>query len=189
MDAEALSSQTSRPRVIALAAITADGKIARAPGDPANWTSREDKRMFVAATKKAGAVIVGRTTFETFPQPLRDRLQIVLTSTPERHQPRDDGVEYRRGEPDVILAELARRGYTEVALIGGAKVYAAYLGAGLVDELWFTIEPLLFGRGVSLCGDGMDADVQLRLQDVVRLNEQSVQLRYGVRTMPERAGM
>lgn len=169
-----------RPHVIALAAITADGKIARGAGDPATWTSREDKRMFVSVTKRAGAVVVGRTTFETFPQPLRDRLQVVLTSSPDRYTSTPGIVEYHNGAPAEVLSALAERGFAEVVVAGGARVYAEYLGSGSVDELWLTVEPMLFGRGISLCEAGLPADVRLQLREVVRLSEHTVQLQYGV---------
>ncbi len=170
--------ETSR-RVIALAAMTADGRIARYLDEPVTWTSHEDKKLFVDVTKRAGVVVVGRQTFETFPKPLPGRLQVVLTSEPERYTDIPGLVEHRRGEPKEVLAELWQRGYTEVVVAGGASVYAAYLRAGVVDELWLTVEPLLFGQGIPLLGERVQ-DVQLKLLDVVRLNESSIHLRYAV---------
>ena len=51
-------------------AITADGKIAKSSDHFPDWTSKEDKKMFVEVTKEHGVVIMGDKTFFTFPKPL-----------------------------------------------------------------------------------------------------------------------
>lgn len=166
-------------RVIALAAMTADGRIARDDHDGAGWTSREDRRMFVAVTRAAGVVILGRATYELLPRPLAGRLMIVLTSHPERHTPRPGEVEFTSAPPRELLADLSARGYATAIVAGGAAIYSAFLAAGLVDEFWITIEPLIFGTGVPLVRD-LAHDVRLRLFEVVRLSEDTVQMKYRI---------
>ncbi len=167
-------------RVLLLAALTVDGKIARHAHHFNDWSSREDKRLFARTSKEAGVVIMGRTTYETLPAPLPGRLHVVLTSQPERAAP--EGVEFTADPPERILARLAHRGYTTAVLAGGAQTYRAFLQAGLVDELWLTIEPLAFGAGISLLGEAGDAplDVRFTLIECRRLGESAIHLRYGV---------
>jgi dihydrofolate reductase len=167
-------------RVLLLAALTVDGKIARHANHFNDWSSREDKRLFARTSKEAGVVIMGRATYETLPAPLPGRLHVVLTSQPERAAP--EGVEFTADSPERILAWLAHRGYTTAVLAGGAQTYRAFLQAGLVDELGLTIEPLAFGTGVSLFGEAGDAplDVRLTLIECQRLGEGAVHLRYEV---------
>lgn len=164
-------------RVLLLAALTVDGKIARHAGEFTDWSSREDKRLFMRTSKEAGVVVMGRATYETLPAPLPGRLNVVMTSRPARPAPA--GVEFSADPPGVVVARLAERGYTTVVLAGGAGIYRAFLDAGLVDELWLTIQPLAFGAGISLVGNE-PLDLRLALLDCQRLGEHGVHLRYRV---------
>jgi len=163
--------------VLLLAVITLDGKIARNAHELSNWSSREDKRLFARTTREAGVVIMGRSTYETMSRPLPDRLNIVMTHHPPQTAPA--GVEFTSDLPRRILERLAERGYSTVIITGGAQVYRAFLEAGLVDELWLTIEPLAFGEGIALFGDAPLAH-RFTLLEVQRLNESSLHLRYRV---------
>jgi dihydrofolate reductase len=162
-------------RVLLLAVITLDGKIARHAHELSNWSSREDKRLFARTTREAGVVIMGRSTYETIGRPLPDRLNVVMT----RHPPVDapEGVEFTADSPRRILERLAARGYNAVAVTGGAQVYRAFLEAGVVDELWLTVEPLAFGEGISLFGDA-PFEQRFALLEAQRLGEGAVHLRY-----------
>lgn len=164
-------------RVLLLAAMTIDGKIARDHHELTSWTSREDKRLFVQVTREAGVVIMGRATFETLPAPLPGRLNVVLTSRTDL--PAREGLEFTAEPPERVLARLAERGYQLAVVAGGARVYRAFLAAGLVDELWLTVEPLAFGHGVSLLGDD-PLPLRLALLECRRLGDHAVLLRYHV---------
>ncbi len=167
-------------RVLLLAAITLDGKIARDASQFTNWSSREDKRLFQRTSKEAGVVIMGRTTFETLPGPLPGRLMVVMTrDATTTTTAAVEGVEFTAERPAEVLARLAERGYTSAVLGGGAQIYRAFLEAGLLDELWLTVEPLALGAGISLLGDA-PLDQRFTLLEVERLGEQSVHLRYRV---------
>jgi 5-amino-6-(5-phosphoribosylamino)uracil reductase len=51
------------------------------------------------------------------------------------------------GRADVgwILADLAARGVRRLLIEGGSAVLGAVLAAGLADELWLAVAPLLVG--------------------------------------------
>ena len=66
-------------KISLMCAITLDGKIARNEHHFVDWSSREDKRLFFATTKRAGVLILGNNTYKTFSAPLPGRLHIVLT--------------------------------------------------------------------------------------------------------------
>jgi dihydrofolate reductase len=166
-------------RVLLLAALTVDGKIARTDHELSDWSSREDKQLFVRTSKEAGVLVMGRATYDTLPAPLPGRLHVVLTRQAEgRAAP--VGVEFTSEPPAHVLERLAARGYSTVVVSGGAQVYRAFLDAGLADELWLTIEPLAFGRGIALFGDE-PLDLRLDLLECRQLGEHAVHVRYGVR--------
>jgi dihydrofolate reductase len=167
-------------KVIAIAAITTDGMIARHARHRTDWTSKADKQMFAAASRKAGVIIMGRATFETFPRPLKDRLHVVLTAHPEAFVSTPGVVEYTAVAPAEILRSLEARRFSEVIIGGGASVYRQFLTVGLVDELWLTVEPVLFGEGISLLAGG-SVDIRMRLLEVVRLATDTIQLKYALK--------
>jgi riboflavin biosynthesis pyrimidine reductase len=67
-------------------------------------------------------------------------------------------------------------------VLGGGQLNAAWLAAGLVDEVWLTVESALFGQGVTLTGGGDGPDLRLWLKEAKVLAEGGpVSLRYEVR--------
>jgi dihydrofolate reductase len=162
---------------ILLAAVTANGFIARSTNELANWTSKEDKKLFVEETKKAGVMIMGRTTFATIGKALPGRLIIVLTEKPETVETTPGSVETASGDLKTILEGLEKRGYSSVVIAGGSNVYSQFLNAGLVDEIVLTVESHLFASGVPLA-QNLTREIPLTLQSVEKLGATSVLFRY-----------
>ncbi|TSC68191.1 MAG: dihydrofolate reductase FolA [Parcubacteria group bacterium Gr01-1014_72] len=147
-------------KVFIIAVQTVDGFIARKESEPSfAWTSGADKKNFVERTKKAGVVIMGRKTFETIGKPLKDRLVVVYSHKPLSKQ--FEGVEQTDKAPRELLQELAGRGYSEVAVCGGASIYSLFLKERVVDTLYLTLEPRLFGTGIKLLSEPFDGSLQL----------------------------
>lgn len=170
-------------KVILIAAMTIDGKIARDEAHFVNWSSREDKKLFISISKRAGVLIMGHNTYKTLPAPLPGRLHIVLTSDLSDKVDRPGEVEFTNRAPVDIVEGLVARGYTEAALTGGAQINALFLKSNLVDEIWLTVEPLIFGVGLDLFR-GVQFDHRAHLLEVRQLNEGgSVFLRYGLDKM------
>lgn len=166
-------------QVILLAAITANGCIARHNDELANWTSKEDKKLFVEETKKHGVVIMGRRTFATIGRPLPGRRIMVLTKDPTQYESIPGSVEYANLEPAELLRKLENEGCSSVVVAGGATVYEQFLKANLVNELALTIEPIIFSSGVPLVQQ-IDHDVRMQLLSSKKLGEHAVLLRYKI---------
>jgi dihydrofolate reductase len=167
-------------RVLLLAALTLDGKLARTHVDFVNWSSREDKRLFMHTTKDAGVLILGHNTYKTFPAPLPGRLHIVLTRAPAEQTPIPGVVEFTNADPRAILDGLAARGYTTAVLGGGGTINRLFLAADLVDEIWLTVEPVIFGTGVALF-EGAPFERRAHLIHLEPLGPGGVHLRYSLR--------
>jgi dihydrofolate reductase len=163
-------------RVVLIAALTADGFIARTANHQADWTSKDDKRHFAEVTKRLGVMVMGSTTFDTIGRALPGRRTIVLSSRPEVY--RDLGVEVFSGTPGELVARLETEGVENVAVVGGAHVYGQFLAGNLVDSLEITIEPLVFGTGIGLADTMLD--LKLHLTSCERLGERAVLLTYDV---------
>lgn len=162
--------------VTMIMAMTADGKIAKDSQQFANWTSREDKRLFVELSKAHGVVIMGENTFNTFPAPLKDRLNVVFSQ--QENPPVQEGVKWVKGEPQQVLLDLEKSGYRSALLGGGSTINSLFLKHHLISEMVLTIEPKIFGAGLSLFSEDFNAD--LKLLEMRNLNENTIMLRYQI---------
>ncbi len=134
-----------------IAALTADGFIAKDDKhSPFNWTSKEDKKRFIELTKKAGVIVMGSNTYATLPGALKERVNIVYSRSKKF-----EGAEVTAKDPVELLKELESRGFKDVAICGGAHIYSLFMKAKVVDRLFLTVEPILFGKGVGLFNDDL----------------------------------
>ena len=140
-----------RTRYIAFVAASVDGRISLTKKTPPDWTSKEDWRFFQNSLARTEAVIVGRNTYQAAAARLRKRNTFVLSR-------RLQGVR-RRGTVTFVnpayvnLAEFLRQ-YKTVAVLGGGMVYSTMLKSGLLDEIFVTLEPFIFGRGKEMFSAG-----------------------------------
>ena len=168
----------NKPEVILLVAMSTDGFIA--PTDQEKlpstvWTSQEDKQFFTKKSKEIGAMIMGSKTFETIGRALSGRRSIVMTSKPEKYiKFNDPNLFFTNENPEEILSNLSSRGVKKVALCGGARIYDLFLQKNLVDKMFLTIEPHVFGTGVKLFNEKIEEKFQLLEQK--KLNEQGTLL-------------
>jgi dihydrofolate reductase len=159
-----------------IAALTADGFIAKQAVHPTDWTSPEDKQHFRTLTKQAGVVIMGANTYKTVNQAMPERRTIVYTHDPDTVTAED--VETTHQAPAELIAGLQQDGHEQVAIIGGSSIYRHFLEAKVVDELYLTIEPMLWGTGLSLLDKAFTG--QLELLELTNLNSSSILLHYRV---------
>lgn len=157
-----------------VAAVTADGFIGKTAGHLADWTSPEDKRLFVRLTKRAGVMVMGARTFATIGRALPGRRTIVYTHHPERITA--EGVETTAEPPAELVKRLKAEGAQGLAICGGAGIYTQFLQAEAVDELHLTIEPILFGEGIKLIDE--PAQTTMSLIHFEPLNQHTIYLHY-----------
>ncbi len=168
--------------VFLIAAVTLDGFIAQTKNQKSTqWTSKADADYFRARSKQAGALVMGATTFATIGGPMQGRKVYVLTRSPEDFE----GYHRDQVEPVALpLEELVNKveaeGFKELAVCGGASVYHQFMAAGLVQTLYLTVEPKLFGKGIKLFSGNL-AEVELKLKKVKKLSEQTILLEYQVK--------
>ncbi len=164
-------------KVILVMALTLDGKIGKDASDPVDWTGSADKKKFVEITKDAGVVLLGSTTFDSIGRPLPNRKNIVLTRNKERVSDTENLV-FTDQNPEEILDDLAQQGYTSAALIGGSTINTLFAKKNLIDEVYITIVPRLFGQGLSLFNGPLD--MQLKLLKTETIEDGFILLKYVV---------
>jgi riboflavin biosynthesis pyrimidine reductase len=120
-----------------------------------------------------------RTTYEAVkPEPVAGLLRIVLTNHVHLYarQVMPGQLEFMALRPKPLLAELAARGRTRILLAGGSTMSADFLHEGVVDDVYLTFEPLLFGAGKPVIATEHALNIQLQLEDVIQLNERGTLL-------------
>jgi dihydrofolate reductase len=158
-------------------AMTADGIIGRTHHHFPDWTCSEDKRMFKRLSQEAGVVVMGSRTFDTIGKALPGRLNVVMTRRPEQYESADNLV-FWSGSAKALLDDLNSRGYERAVLAGGATINSLFARHGLIDELYLTIAPKLFGQGLSLFAESLDLDLELK--QIRSLQAQNVLLTYRI---------
>jgi riboflavin biosynthesis pyrimidine reductase len=112
--------------------------------------------------------------------------QPVLVYTEADHDPPQTPapIEVVRGaDPAAVLRDLRRRGIGALLCEGGPTLNRALLAAGVVDELFLTLSPLLTGNPEApriVEGEDLPAPLRLRLQWVLH-HDDELYLRYAVR--------
>ncbi|HZP59561.1 MAG TPA: dihydrofolate reductase family protein [Opitutaceae bacterium] len=162
--------------VTLLTAQSLDGFITRHDQAGSSFTSPEDKTHFRAALAGFDCGVMGGVTYRGAREWIRahvaapERLCLVLTRDPAAYasEARAGELEFSAAAPKKIIAGLEARGRRRCALLGGGQVHGLFFAAGLVDELWLTVEPVLFGQGTPLLAGTVD--VRLELLTLEKLN-------------------
>jgi dihydrofolate reductase len=155
--------------IVAIAAMTIDGKIARHSSELTDWTSPEDKELLTSLMDKSDVIVIGNSTYKTAEAPLSKRNCIVLTRSVPTTERRGDKLLFCN--PDKVALPDLLRPFGTVALLGGTQTYTYFLQHDLLDELYLTIEPVIFGGGLSLFEGTIGGNVRLNLQSMKKLND------------------
>lgn len=123
--------------------------------------------------------IMGDNTYNTLKNPpLKKRLNVVFTLKNIAEEVPE--VLWVSGDPTEVIKSLERDGYESAVLIGGSCINTLFLENNLVSEIWLTIEPKIFGEGLSLFNKKIMRDINLKLYKFNPLNEHSILLKYRV---------
>ncbi len=146
-------------KLILLAAVSADGYIGRDAGHLATtWTTNSDKQLFLRLAKDVRVLVMGLNTFLTtaeknptaFSKSIPDRRLIVFTHHPETVDDYPAEIETTSEAPKALTERLEAEGVKSALICGGTQIYRQFLETGLIDELYLSMQPTLFGDGVRL---------------------------------------
>lgn len=152
-----------------------DGKVTKwGEQNVRSWSSHQDQDYYKNVWNESRLIIMGSTTFnaDTF-NPSPNHLIIVMTSQPDRYKRFEipGQMEFTKETPIELSSRFAINGYEKMLVIGGPHVATSFLEEKLVDELWLTIEPRIFGMGQNFA-TGVKLDINLRLMQSEKVNEQ-----------------
>ena len=169
-------------KVVLYMAITANGYIAKEDGDT-SWVSDSDWGRFIELTKKFRNMVIGRKTYEAMLKegqfPLADCHNIVMTSRDIENK-WGEKVIFTNESPREVMKLVEETGCADVLLAGGGHLNGSFMAKGLVDEIYLTIEPIVFGKGIKLFSD-TDFENKLELADPPKAEGNEIQLHYRVK--------
>lgn len=165
-------------KVISLFVSSLDGKVTRGENIPTKaWNSKEDQEYFKKTWQEQELIVIGSGTFKPAYAIAREgQLRIILTSKPKSYEQYmvSGKLEFTDEKPRQFVSRLEKEGYKQMLLVAGPKVTTAFFKDNLIDELWLTLEPRIFGKGKSIAEGKLD--VQLQLYETKQLNKQGTML-------------
>jgi len=143
------ATSNARPEIVFVVAVAENGVIGAAGGIP--WRQKSDMQRFKALTL-GKPVVMGRKTFVSLRRPLPGRTNIVVTRDADYRAAGAVVTTSFDAARAVATGDALRRFATEIAVIGGAEIYAQWME--IADRLevtevharpegdtWFPIDP------------------------------------------------
>jgi dihydrofolate reductase len=154
---------------------TLDGKITKWDNPKIkSWSSKSDQDYFKSLWNDSPLIIMGSETYNADPiRPSAKHLILVMTGKPLKYKSAEvpGQLEFTNESPLQLTAKFENAGIEKMVIVGGAHIATSFLKENLVDELWLTIEPKIFGKGSNFVTDEK-LDIRLKLLDFERANEQ-----------------
>jgi dihydrofolate reductase len=154
---------------------TLDGKITRwGNPDVRIWSSQSDKQYFNKLWNDTRLIVMGSNTYKVTPvKPSSKHLLVIMTSHPSEYKgiEKSGQLDFTDESPEKLFARLEKEGHELMLIVGGAQVATSFLKQQLIDELWLTIEPIIFGSGSNFVVEEK-LDINLELISSERVNEQ-----------------
>jgi dihydrofolate reductase len=161
-------------KITLIANMSIDGKITKGEDHRIrSWASSEDVAFFEGMIASHDLLVMGRKTYQAIRVKTDEaKRYVVMTHTPELFASHtiEGQLEFSGEDPRALTRRMENAGYTKLLLTGGGHVYTSFLEAGLVDELYITIEPYIFGEGTDLLAR-RTLNIKLTLENVRRLND------------------
>ena len=152
-----------------------DGKVTKW-GEPnvRLWSSHQDQDYYKKVWSESRLIVMGSATFnaDTF-NPSPGHQILVMTSHPDRYKSLEipGQMEFTNETPVELSSRFAIKGLPQMLVVGGPHIATSFLQEQLIDELWLTIEPKIFGMGGNFATD-TKLDINLRLIQSEKVNDQ-----------------
>ncbi len=159
-------------KIVLVFVSTLDGKVTKW-GIPfvRSWSSREDQEYFSRIWEDSPLIVMGSNTFTADPlKPSSKNLLVVMTGNPSAYEKYEVAghVEFTDESPALLASRFIKEGYDQMVVVGGPRIAASFLKEKLIDELWLTIEPRIFGTGSNFVAEEkLNIELQLISSDKV----------------------
>ena len=162
-------------KIILIFVSTLDGKVTKW-GEPnvRLWSSHQDQDYYKKVWNESKLIVMGSNTFNADKfDPSASHQIIVMTSHPDKYKSLEipGQIEFTNETPVDLTSRFKIKGHQQMLVVGGPHVATSFLKAQLIDELWLTIEPKIFGMGDNFATDAK-LDINLRLIHNEKVNDE-----------------
>jgi len=154
---------------------TLDGKVTKW-GDPyvKSWSSQSDQEYFKKIWNDTRHIIMGSATYNADPiKSSSTHLLVIMTRHPLKYKKIETSgqLEFTNESPSRLIERFENESQEQLLVVGGAHIATSFLKEQLIDELWLTIEPKIFGTGGNFVTEEK-LDINLHLISCERVNEE-----------------
>lgn len=138
------------------------------------WSSDSDKEYFNKVWRASRLIVMGINSFKAEPVKVSEKqLLVVMTHRlSDYNSYRVKGqIEFTDESPAELSSRFEKQGFEQMLVAGGPHIATSFLKEQLVDELWLTTEPKIFGTGANFV-TGEELDIDLELIGFEKVNEQ-----------------
>lgn len=142
-------------KVIVYIAASADGFIA-GPGDDLSFLAKVEKEGedygYADFITTVDTVVLGKRTYDKvlsmgYPFPHADKEAYIIT---RNEMPQVGHTRFYTGEVEGLVQQLKQQEGRTIFIDGGAYIVNRLLKAGLIDEIYLSVIPVLLGSGIAL---------------------------------------
>lgn len=163
---------------------TLDGKVTKWDNPHVNtWSSQTDQDYFRKKWKESKLIVMGSNSYNAEPVKLSpDQHLVVMTHQLSEFRKNKNlrQLEFTNESPEKLVGRFEKAGKKQMLIVGGAHIATSFFKNQLIDELWLTIEPKIFGTGGNFVIDEK-LDINLQLLSCEKVNKQGTLItRYAV---------
>jgi len=138
---------------------------------PEKYTKTTASTTFTTSTTSPAILTVDQNISPINPK--KQRRHHATTKTPTTSPA---PLTFTKDTPRKILKNLEAQGHKTAIISGGSEIYTMFLKANLVDEMYLTITPHWFGKGIPLFQG--NPNINFELYKVKKLGENEILLKY-----------
>lgn len=152
-----------------------DGKVTKWGGSHvSSWSSHQDQDYYQKVLNESRLIVMGINTFNsgTF-KPSTNHQLIIMTGHPDKYKNLEISgqIEFTNESPNDLTDCFTKEVHQQMLVLGGPHIATSFLKGQLIDELWLTFEPKIFGQGDNFA-TGVKLDINLHLMHCEKVNEE-----------------
>ena len=152
-----------------------DGKVTKwGESHVSSWSSHQDQDYYKKVLNESRLIVMGSNTFNpgTF-KPSANHQHIIMTKHRDKYKYFEISgqIEFTNESPNELTTRFINKGHQQMLVLGGPHIATSFLKEQLIDELWLTFEPKIFGQGDNFATD-VKLNINLHLLHCEKVNEQ-----------------